>query len=93
MLSERKVLLILDAVASATQLRSLLPRSGSTAVVTSQSDLASSFPRLHITTLEGLAVFPAPFTKRTAAEVRKVAVPKQEPEAGPHAIWEHVPIA
>ena len=82
-LAKRKVLLILDDVASGTQLRALLPRSGSTAVVTSQSDLASNFPRLHIITLEGLAVFPAPFTKRTAAAVWKVAVPKQEPEAGP----------
>jgi tetratricopeptide (TPR) repeat protein len=54
-LSERKVLLVLVNVASAAQLRALLPRSGSTAVVTSQSDLASSFPRLHIITLEGLA--------------------------------------
>jgi len=53
-LSERKVLLILDNVASATQLRALLPRSGSTAIVISQSDLASSFPRLHTITLEGL---------------------------------------
>jgi len=54
-LSEHKVLLIFDDVASATQLRALLPRSGSTVIVTSQSDLASSFPRLHIITLEGLS--------------------------------------
>ena len=72
-LTTRKVLLIPDDVASATQLRALLPQNGRTVIVLSQSDLASSFARLHIITLEGPAVFPAQFTKRAAAAVCKVS--------------------
>jgi len=46
-LAQHKIVLILDDVASSSQLRPLLPRKGSTVIVTSQVDLASSFPRLH----------------------------------------------
>lgn len=53
-LAERRVLLILDDAASATQLRALLPRGNSTAIVTTQDELSSSFPKLYARALDGL---------------------------------------
>lgn len=53
-LEARHVLLVLDDVASPLQLRALLPRNGAHTIVTSQSDIASTFPHLHGVVLDGL---------------------------------------
>ncbi len=53
-ISSGEALVILDNVASAAQLRHLLPRGGAPVIVTSQADLATTFSGLHPLTLGGL---------------------------------------
>jgi tetratricopeptide (TPR) repeat protein len=53
-LADHKLLLILDNVTSATQIRYLLPRENSTAIITSEHDFSASFSKLFSWTLEGL---------------------------------------
>ncbi|MGC9348227.1 MAG: tetratricopeptide repeat protein [Anaerolineae bacterium] len=53
-LSERRLLLILDNVTSATQIRYLLPREGSTVIVTSEHDLSKSLSKLFSWTVREL---------------------------------------
>ena len=52
--SEYKVLLLLDNAASGTQLRQLLPRKPSVAIVTSHADLTMSWAKLYHLELGGL---------------------------------------
>ena len=53
-LSDHKVLLVLDDARNAAQLRQLLPRQGSSAIVTTQHDIATSYPNLFAITVPGL---------------------------------------